>query len=257
VLNREEDRRSCREVMVQKTYFKYGSMHQPSNITRCKKIVEREPRLQCAALMALLTAIQSDAPELCDRMPAGQEEAGRMCKNYFRPSQPGTEAEYAEAVEILMHENVLLTRGDQDEYRNVAKQLGVGISAWSWNARFVDLDNDEWQDIYIVNGTWLTERGTPQKFFFHNQAGERFDERTDLVLPEQRHERRFRQLRAARRAGEPSLHRLQGDHPIRPGSRGRRAEGADPRDQVRRGLPLLRRTSRPLRARLTAVDREG
>ena len=57
--------------------------------------------------------------------------------------------------------------------------MGVETTGWSWNAKFADLDNDEWQDIYVVNGTWIRAAGTPSKFFFHNQEGKTFIEKTD------------------------------------------------------------------------------
>ena len=57
----------------------------------------------------------------------------------------------------------------------------MGFTGWSWNARFADVDNDEWQDIYVVAGSWFraTPSGTTANFFFHNEAGEKFSDQTD------------------------------------------------------------------------------
>jgi hypothetical protein len=57
----------------------------------------------------------------------------------------------------------------------------VGFTGWSWNARFADVDNDEWQDIFIVAGSFFraTRSGTTANFFFHNQAGKKFSDQTD------------------------------------------------------------------------------
>ncbi len=178
-LNREADRRRCEESVAQSYYFEYGSQHQPSNITKCKQIPDPKTRSQCAALMVLLTAVQSNEPSLCDRMPKGQEEAAFICRNYFKPSVKGTDAQYAETVEILMNQNLLLHGQADGTYENVGEALGVAVTAWGWNARFFDFDNDEWQDLYVVNGTWMTDRGTPQKFAFRNIEGKRFEDVTD------------------------------------------------------------------------------
>lgn len=178
-LVQKRDRRACGEMLGWGDQFTYGSMHQPAHIARCKTGTDRKAQARCASLMVLLTAIQNKDASLCKRMPKGSEETAFICENYFRPSKRGTTAEYAEAIKILMNENIMLTPTAPRAFTNVAKQLGVSISAWSWNSRFVDLDNDEWQDLYVVNGTWMTDRGTPEKFFFHNQQGKRFENATD------------------------------------------------------------------------------
>ena len=49
-------------------------------------------------------------------------------------------------------ENVLQTRDDQGRYFNLAASLGINGTGWSWAARFGDLDNDGYLDLYIVNG---------------------------------------------------------------------------------------------------------
>lgn len=49
-------------------------------------------------------------------------------------------------------ENVLQARDDQGRYFNLAASLGINGTGWSWAARFGDLDNDGYLDLYIVNG---------------------------------------------------------------------------------------------------------
>ncbi len=178
-LNRDADRRRCEESVAQSFYFEYGSQHQPSNITKCKQIPEQKTRNQCAALMVLLTAVQSNEPSLCDRMPKGQEETAFICRNYFMPAVRGSDEQYAETVEIVMNQNLLLRLKADGTYEDKAEDLGLSVTAWGWNARFFDFDNDEWQDLYVVNGTWMTDRGTPQKFAFRNVEGRSFEDVTD------------------------------------------------------------------------------
>lgn len=75
--------------------------------------------------------------------------------------------------------NVLL-RSEQLEgqQRNIyfeeADKRQVGFGAWSWNSRFMDLDNDGWQDIYISNG-FTYPRTRPTNLFYKNK-GEGFYE---------------------------------------------------------------------------------
>lgn len=49
-------------------------------------------------------------------------------------------------------ENVLQARDNQGRYFNLAASLGINGTGWSWAARFGDLDNDGYLDLYIVNG---------------------------------------------------------------------------------------------------------
>ncbi|MDX2006474.1 MAG: CRTAC1 family protein [Meiothermus sp.] len=37
-------------------------------------------------------------------------------------------------------------------YQNMAYQLGLDATGWSWSAKFGDLDNDGYEDLYVVNG---------------------------------------------------------------------------------------------------------
>jgi hypothetical protein len=88
----------------------------------------------------------------------------------------------AQAIPQMMNENVLL-RWDQSDERfvDVAATAGVGFTGWSWNARFADVDNDEWQDLFVVAGSWFraTPSGTTANFFFRNEDGKTFSDQTD------------------------------------------------------------------------------
>lgn len=58
----------------------------------------------------------------------------------------------ANAWDPQIMENVLLARDDSDLYYNISNASGVDATGWSWTARFGDLDNDGWLDLYVVNG---------------------------------------------------------------------------------------------------------
>lgn len=48
--------------------------------------------------------------------------------------------------------NVLQVQSGQSAWRNDAVRRGLDATGWSWAARFGDLDNDGWLDLYVVNG---------------------------------------------------------------------------------------------------------
>ena len=53
--------------------------------------------------------------------------------------------------DIQRPENVLLL-ADGDGYASEAPSFGIEATGWSWSGLFGDLDNDGFQDLYVVNG---------------------------------------------------------------------------------------------------------
>ena len=49
-------------------------------------------------------------------------------------------------------ENVLYEFDDAGQPRNIARAAQLDGTGWSWSAKFGDLDNDGFQDLYVVNG---------------------------------------------------------------------------------------------------------
>lgn len=75
--------------------------------------------------------------------------------------------------------NILLMQDPSDNsYKNVAKERKVGYGAWTWNARFADLDNDSWQDLYLVNGHNYP-MALPTNLFYHNAGNGYFEDDTN------------------------------------------------------------------------------
>src|SRR5262249_57558004 len=52
------------------------------------------------------------------------------------------------------------TSGANLKFDNLARDLGVEIGGWSWGAQFGDLNNDGYQDIYLVNGYISADRNS-------------------------------------------------------------------------------------------------
>lgn len=77
---------------------------------------------------------------------------------------------------ILLQGNNLWVRregagpGDPPRYENVAGVAGVERAGWSYGARFGDLNNDGWQDLFVVNGFVSGEPGTSYWYDFSNVA---------------------------------------------------------------------------------------
>jgi hypothetical protein len=173
------ERDTCREGIRIRDFFEIFPSHKAKHIERCQQIMDPKTRSECKTEMTRATAVSRKRRKLCDRIPSEEVISKRRCEIFFKPGVPGTDRQYVEAIRQLKEHNVLLRANAHGRFKNVAERLGVHISAWSWNATFMDLDNDEWQDIYVVNGTWVARTHSTQKFFFRNLGGKRFEELTD------------------------------------------------------------------------------
>lgn len=78
-------------------------------------------------------------------------------------------------------DNVLLVNKSTDaqpaNYKDEANARKVGFGAWTWNARFGDLDNDGWEDLYLVNGYPFTQ-AVATNLFYRNTGDGNFEDKT-------------------------------------------------------------------------------
>jgi len=82
------------------------------------------------------------------------------------------------AADVVRAGSVLLKKNEQGKYIDQADKYGVTSTGWAWNTRFADLDNDEWQDLFVANGYLL--KGTQESnMFYRNEEGRKFTEITD------------------------------------------------------------------------------
>ena len=77
------------------------------------------------------------------------------------------------------HTNLLFAR-DGAHWNDVTSKWKVGYGGWTWNAKFADLDNDTWQDLFIAQGTRL-RLYNPSNVFYRNLKGDAFEEQTRAV----------------------------------------------------------------------------
>lgn len=173
----KKEQNKCQQNMRNRMFFRYFSDFQPSDIKHCRKIKDEQQQRDCKALMVLRTAIRDKKKAYCDKLPAHHERVKILCYRYFEQSVTIPKEYYRESIPSKQNTNALLVPDGKGNFTDEAKKMGVDISGWSWSAKLADLDNDEWQDLYVVNGTWLRTDRTPSNMFFHNQKGKKFEEK--------------------------------------------------------------------------------
>jgi hypothetical protein len=148
-----------------------------SDAFRCLAIDDAEARDDCVAYQMLFQATRGAGrdPSVCGRFPARWEPLAFICHSAFGEPGAVSEAESRRAIPQILDRNVFLRPAGGGVFEDAAEEMGVDLGGWTWNAKFADLDNDEWQDLYVVNGAFRLHR-RESNLFFHNREGRGFEE---------------------------------------------------------------------------------
>ena len=132
-------------------------------------------RNQCSAMTLLALAHRRGEEGLCREIPRAYMAQRLVCMSHFLPYVHAARDGDAEAIPQISWQNVLLQGREGGVFEEVSKEKNVHNAYNSWNAKFADLDNDEWQDIYVATGESTPSRLVfQQNVFFHNYGGEYF-----------------------------------------------------------------------------------
>lgn len=183
---READHRShCqRLVRVPLTFFATNSsqsstdMRSAGHVQDCLRTREDRDRLICIGqnLLFEATHMQGD-PRRCAELPATLARTRDVCERSFPVPIKIARPADANAIPQSHFYNVLLERERNGTWVDGAKARGLGVTAWTWNAKFTDFDLDGWQDLYAATGMAMAP-GWESNLFFHNDGSGHFREAT-------------------------------------------------------------------------------
>ena len=146
------------------------------SINRCLSL-DVDFRDDCVASLLLQWAQTKGDPKLCEFFPETWDTFAFFCNHRFAEHATPEKAELKSAIRQIQRKNVLLSRSPDGPFTDRAEELGVHVGGWSWNAKFADLDNDGWQDLFVVNGpAFLATRES--NLFYKNEGGKKFVDRT-------------------------------------------------------------------------------
>ena len=150
----------------------------PGSVSDCLDLATDEWRQGCLALKLLWDARVHRKPQYCESLALAWPVLADMCRQYFVPVEPPDATLFAESIPSVVNRNLLFVRNASGRYEDRADALGLTHAGWTWNAKFADLDNDEWQDLFVVTGD-LSVRLRHSTAFFRNLGGQRFENQTE------------------------------------------------------------------------------
>ncbi len=158
------------------------------SIGLCKELTDPVEQRDCAVaahnwtrILLRLPATGADKAvilEECKKIPADFVTMHDVCAAMAESpiDMNSSHKVLTDEIPSIGHTNILFHR-DGNGYKDVTKQWNVGYGGWTWNAKFADLDNDGWQDLFIAQGTRL-RLYNPSNVYYRNKSGTSFEERT-------------------------------------------------------------------------------
>jgi len=159
---------------------------QSQDVTDCLLLPEQQ-QLDCIAGHFFKRGFKNNDPQRADSLMPYYAEIARHYRQTFsqpRKNKP-TDRLFADSLAQTLKTNLLyiqnLSSDDQtSQFIQQDKALGADIAGWSWNARFADLDGDQWQDLFVVNG-WSNQRFENENVWFKNQQGQGFLNQAEAI----------------------------------------------------------------------------
>ncbi|MCH2068589.1 MAG: FG-GAP-like repeat-containing protein [Shimia sp.] len=169
-----EAKARCVKNMEIKSWYKSGNNFDPTYAKNCQTLTGRD-QVECKAMLVKDLAIQKRDPSICELIRADQPIPRAYCDWHFQPTRTPSADEIALTHPQILRSNVLLARNGEG-WEDQAEARGLDVSGWSWDTKVADFDLDGWQDVYIVNGTWVPNEVSPSNLFFHNMGDGSFAE---------------------------------------------------------------------------------
>jgi hypothetical protein len=132
---------------------------------------------QCLGMHLSLDSWWKRDPQFCQMLDGKFPALHDSCAEYWREEERPVKGAFMPLIpQGARRANVLLVPGEDGKFTDQALEFDLREAGWVWNAKFADLDHDEWQDIFIVNG-YFNENTQPAResnHLFRNNKGNKF-----------------------------------------------------------------------------------
>ncbi|HEX4383534.1 MAG TPA: FG-GAP-like repeat-containing protein [Myxococcales bacterium] len=159
-----------------------------NDIDPCLKLPDATQQRDCVVIshhwfrvLARLPSLGADKAEIleeCAKIPKDFTAMVDVCAAVAKSPMDHEQSDvtYADEMPQMKHSNLLFAPGEKG-FSEITNEWHAGFGGWTWNAKFADLDNDTWQDLYISQGSRLRP-GSVSATFYRNQEGTTFKEET-------------------------------------------------------------------------------
>ncbi|OUR91271.1 hypothetical protein A9Q81_17975 [Gammaproteobacteria bacterium 42_54_T18] len=144
----------------------------------CNKISGSHEQQQCVIAFIIHIAKVSSDPSICTKIGPQYTNKKLLCQRMATKLAQETLVLTEHIPQIQSNKLMLAT--ESGKFIDATDAFNASASFWSWNSKAADLDNDQWQDIFIANGFGFGEiqNEIHSNVFFHNQKGLHFKEST-------------------------------------------------------------------------------
>ncbi len=140
---------------------------------------EEEDLVDCIAFQLIRHRVRHDMPGKPQDY-IGENWGEFDFVNKFRLDEEWRYEQYLEhAADAKRPGGILLKKNGEGKYIDESVKYGIRVTGWAWNTKFADLDNDEWQDLFVTNG-FLLKPAQESNMFYRNVQGEKFE---DMTIP--------------------------------------------------------------------------
>ncbi|VAW70208.1 hypothetical protein MNBD_GAMMA09-2024 [hydrothermal vent metagenome] len=165
-----------------KTQRLFSDIKQKKRPQDCSKLKDSTLSNECVMLFVARRPAANGGfatQETCGFLPKTWKAARSLCLSNLNKAVVVPENEKAELIPQTRGANVLFVSDGNGKYIDRAEEYGLNYGGWAWNSKFADLNNDEWQDLYIANGTLESQRRRESNYYFQNKQGKTFDNLTE------------------------------------------------------------------------------
>ncbi|NQZ02719.1 MAG: CRTAC1 family protein, partial [Bdellovibrionales bacterium] len=139
----------------------------------CESTKSKSLRQMCINAMLSLSAERYKDPTYCNLI-SSSVEAGAMktlCRK--QASRSGQDGKIDDQGFRQVSSNHFYLQSDDGSLKESTREFQLLDSKYAWNAKFHDFDNDGFQDLFVVNGTFYN-KGYSSNQLFLNQGGRLF-----------------------------------------------------------------------------------
>ena len=170
----KDERKNCEKILEMQQAINH------SKATRNFDVCPEEYINDCIGVELLRAKARDYVVEIeniCNVFPKGWEQYQYFCESIDKRKTPFPSIKDP-AYEHKMQGGLLLMKDSTGFFKDQTEKYKLKRTGWAWNSKFCDIDNDSWQDLFVVNG-YLFQSAQESHIFYKNIKGETFEDKTE------------------------------------------------------------------------------